>query len=165
MIKDISLIDMVTIPKAFPPERVMGDSEKLRINLMDYFTLLKAHDLLPTPPGLATHIGLRGFDSLLHIMRIEEDQPGTYPKDSMDCLELAKSYIEDAYIQGGLRDAFPPQFTKFLLSAFFNRKEKTSTEIQQDTNINFRILGLNTPTSDKPKVVPETTNKKEDFLS
>lgn len=149
--------NIVALPEAYSKEVVMADPKKLKMHIIDYFTLLKTEEMMPTPPGLATHIGLRGFNEIINILKIEEDQPGTYLPASLDCLELAKSYIEDAYIQGGLRDALPSQFVKFLLSAFFNRKEKTAAEIEADTTITVHIAGL----TEQPKTIPVGTIDKE----
>ena len=123
----------------------MNDPKLLRLNILDYFALLQ-EGYPPTPPGLAMAIGLRGFDALLRIVKEEDLEPGTYPAESMDALMIARSMIEDFYITHGLRDAIPTQFTKFLLSAFFNRSEKTIQEMVggTDNTLEITIAGVST---------------------
>ncbi|MGD9156936.1 MAG: hypothetical protein PVG39_00890 [Desulfobacteraceae bacterium] len=151
----------INLPRFYTPEQVMADPDRLRLKIVDYFSLLKDEDdpQLPTPPGLAMAIGLRGFDALQRIIRAEEDVPGTYMKESMACLELAGSFIEDAYIQGGLREAMPQQFVKFLLSTFFNRREKAQVDVNADMVFKIEIEGISNRKN--PTIIDVTPGKKD----
>lgn len=134
------------LPKTFPPTKVMANPILLRQKIVDYFTLLQPGSH-PTPPGMAMALGLNSFDAIIRIVKIEEDTPGTYPEESIDALFLARSLIEDHYINGGLRDAMPAQFLKFLLSAYFARSEKIIQETlgAKDNEISINILGVSQP--------------------
>ena len=128
----------------------MADPTSLRTKVVDYFSLLTEdpeRPKHPTPPGLAMALGLRSFDTLLRIMQQAEDDPTIYPEESLDVLHVARSYIEDHFIQYGLREAIPTQFTKFLLSAYFGRSEKILQETlnQKDNQLNINILGIGAP--------------------
>lgn len=136
------------LPKAYAPERVMANAEELYFRIVEYFTLLgeSAH---PTPPGLALAMGLTGFDSLMRIIKKAEVDTQAYPKESLDVLHVARSLLEDYYLDHGLREAIPAQFTKFIMSSFFNRNEKTIQEgtgqAGGNTTINVNILGISRP--------------------
>ena len=137
----------IRLPKAYPPSRVMEDPVALRLRVIDYFSLLEAERSHPTPPGLAMAMGLRGFDALMRILKEVEEEPITYPEEALDVLYTARSYLEDYYIRYGLKEAIPAAFTKFLLTAFFNRSEKTIQETlnAKDNNLQINILGVSEP--------------------
>jgi hypothetical protein len=143
----VNLPTLFKLPKAYPPTRVMADSVELRMKIIDYFSLIEAENSHPTPPGLALAMGLRGFDALMYIMKEEEASPGTYPEDSMDVLHVARSHLEAYYINHGLREAIPAQFTRFLMSAYFGRSEKIIQEQMGslDNQIHLDILGISSP--------------------
>jgi hypothetical protein len=145
-----NLPSLIRLPRAYPPSRVMADPDQLRMKVVDYFSMLTA-DLEdrrhPTPPGLAMALGLRSFDALLHILQVAEEDPSTYPEESLDVLHVARTHIEDYYINNGLRETIPHAFLKFLLSAYFNRSEKTIQETlnARDNQLNINILGISAP--------------------
>lgn len=146
----LNLPTLVKLPKAYPPTRVMADPDELRMKVVDYFSMLtidsedRRH---PTPPGLAMALGLRSFDALLHIMQVAEEDPSAYPEASLDVLHVARTHIEDYYINNGLRETIPHAFLKFLLSAYFGRSEKILQETlnAKDNQLNINILGISAP--------------------
>jgi len=148
--EDLNLPALVKLPRHYPPSRVMSDPQRMREAVADYFSMLTEdpdNPKPPTPPGLAMALGLRGFDALLQIKRTEEADPGTYSEEAMAVLDLAAAYIEDYYLTYGLKERLPAAFTKFLLSAYFNRSEKTIQEMvnQPDNNIQVNVLGVSQP--------------------
>jgi len=87
-------------------------------------------------------MGFRSFDSLMRTIKAEEEAPGSYPEEAMGVLEVARTYLEDYYIQGGLRESLPKEFIKFLLSSYFSRSEKIASEsLKNDTTFTVNILG------------------------
>jgi len=145
-----NLPTLVKLPRAYPPSRVMADPNQLRMKVVDYFSMLTADPedrRHPTPPGLAMALGLRSFDALLHIMQVAEDDPSAYPEESLDVLHVARTHIEDYYINNGLRETIPHAFLKFLLSAYFGRSEKILQETlnAKDNQLNINILGISAP--------------------
>jgi hypothetical protein len=137
-------------PKSFSPERVMENPEELHYRIVEYFSLLGegAH---PTPPGLALAMGLNGFNALVRIINEAEIDPKAYPEESLNVLHVARSMLEDYYLDHGLREAIPAQFTKFIMSSFFNRNEKTiqeggagGTSVTNNT-VFVSILGISRP--------------------
>jgi hypothetical protein len=120
----------------------MADVKKLKSNVELYFSQLKTTNDLPTPPGFALAIGLRSFNEILRIEKQEREIPGTYPEESMAILDMASSIIEDMYIKGGLKDQLHPAFTKFILSAFYRRNDKTTADERKDTKIYLHIEGV-----------------------
>jgi hypothetical protein len=143
----MNLPTLIPLPKAYTPERVMADATQLRLSIEDYFSLIQEEKSHPTPPGLAMAMGLRGFDALMQIMKTVEDDPTFYPEDSTTVLYTARSYLEDYYLRNGLRESIPQAFTKFIMSAYFNRSEKTIQEQlnTKDNNIQISILGVSEP--------------------
>jgi hypothetical protein len=147
-----NLPTLIPLPKSYPPTKVMADANQLRLRVVDYFSLIndptnEGPPRHPTPPGLAMALGLRSFDALLRIMQVAEDDPSVYPEESLEVLHVARSYLEDHYISHGLREMIPTQFLKFLLSAYFNRSEKTIQETlnAKDNQLNINILGIGAP--------------------
>lgn len=152
-----TLPTLINLPRAYTPERAMADPEALRLKIVDYFSLLTSQVPLPdgtfpprqhpTPPGLAMAMGLRGFDALMQIIQRAEVDPDAYPEESLNVLHVARSLIEEHYLINGIREVIPQQFCKFMLSAYFNRSEKTIQENlnARDNNLNINILGLGAP--------------------
>jgi len=160
----INTVPAIRLPKTFTPTAVMANPESLLNKVEVYFNERRGaapdgSDIPPTPPGLAMAMGLRGFDALLRILQEEENNPGTYPEASMDVLVKARSYIEEYYIENGLREKLPHAFIKFLMSAFFGRNEKTITESQGNAQTQISILGVSPdapmPIFDVPEDLPE----------
>jgi hypothetical protein len=143
----------------------MADAVQLRTSIEDYFSLLQVEGSHPTPPGLAMAIGLRGFDALMMIMKAVEDEPTSYPEDSVSVLYTARSYLEDYYLRNGLREAIPQAFTKFIMSAYFNRSEKTIQEQlnAKDNNIQISILGVSEPMGTLFDSMPSATPSQHDL--
>ena len=135
--------NIVRLPTCYPPKTVLADPERIKESVIDYFSLCKMDETLrPTPPGMALALGFRSFDSLMRVIKAEEEAPGSYPEESMSVLEVARSYLEDFYIQAGLREVMPKEFIKFLLSSYFARSEKIASEDRKtDNTFTVNILG------------------------
>jgi len=129
--------------------RVMEDPHRLQTTIEDYFSLIDSTQVPPTPPGLSMAMGLRGWTALEHILKTAEEDPDHYPSQSVHCLHVAASLLEDYYLTHGLQENIPQAFTKFILSAYHGRSEKAKMEIDQkiDTDIKITIQGLSTPQS------------------
>lgn len=131
------------LPTCYPPKTILADPERIKNSVIEYFSLCKMDETLrPTPPGLAMAMGFRSFDSLMRVMKTEEEAPGSYPEESMLIVDMARSYLEDFYIQAGLREVMPKEFIRFLLSSYFARSEKIAGEDRRtDTNFTVNIQG------------------------
>lgn len=136
-------LSIVRLPPGYPPSMILADPERVKTSVIDYFSLCQLDETIrPTPPGLAMAMGFRSFDSMMRAMRTEEEAPGSYPDEAMAVLEVARTYLEDYYIQAGLREAMPKEFIKFLLSSYFSRSEKIASEsLKNDNTFTVNILG------------------------
>jgi hypothetical protein len=134
---------LISLPRGYPPKTILSDPQRVREAVIDYFSLCQLDETArPTPPGLAMAMGFKSFDSMMRAMKLEEDSPGSYPEEAMSVLEVARTYLEDFYIQGGLRESLPKEFVKFLLSSYFARSEKIAADqTKNDTTFTVNILG------------------------
>lgn len=138
-----NLPSIVRLPPGYPPATILADPQRVKDSVIEYFSLCQMDETMrPTPPGLAMAMGFRSFDSLMRTIKTEEEAPGSYPEEAMVVLEVARTYLEDYYIQGGLRDSLPKEFIKFLLSSYFSRSEKIAAEANKsDNQFTINILG------------------------
>jgi len=146
---------IIKLPTTFSPTRVMASPDVLRLRVTEYFSFLEDTGEPPTPPGLARARGFSNVSILSRTLATADAEPGTYLEESVDALLMACSYIEDWYVRQGLKEAIPTAFTRFLLSAYHNRSERT---IQENTggsknDLTVSILGVSDQTRPTARLI------------
>jgi hypothetical protein len=162
----------LSLPEFLPAETLLGYPDYVKAQVESYFVTLFAgqtqyqlvgdappvHDKdtpimrrmadmpLPTPEGLATHVGFANFKSM---QRAIED--ATLPERSRHFLLLGCSMIADVYTKAGLTEALNQRFLKFLMSAYLDISEKNEVRATTDSRL---VISWQTP---EPSQLPTDT--------
>lgn len=118
---------------------VMYDTVMIDMLAQIYFITLEKEGDVPSVPGLALALGFNRSHDIIKTLTSYDAGLSPYPEESVIILIRSVTKIEEAYIQGGMKDKFPIALIKFCLGAYHNLQEK-ETQGNKIENQNIQIV-------------------------